>query len=258
MELTREPPADPAATVLVAAPAARVASLAGPLRALGLRVLEAPVVATAPAEVGGELDQALAGAPFDWVAFTSPRGVDAVAARCLALGVPAASLARRTAAVGPATAAAARAAGFVDPAVPPEFETEAIPQVMGPLEGARVLLARADVAPDALDRELAALGARVTRVSAYRTYRAEAGVDAREAAEARWVVFTSASAVRFLAQELGAPAWAALRARATALCIGRVTADAASGAGFGRVLAARPHTEQALVSLVREEVGPHG
>ncbi len=240
--------------VLLAAPADRVAALAPVLRALGLRVLEAPVVETAPPENEGALDAALGQAPYDWVIFTSARGVEAVARRCRALGLRPDDVARRAAAVGPATAAAALSEGFPASATPREFVTDAIPEILGDIRGARVLLARADLATPALERALASRGATVTRVAAYRTLRSTAPVVLADAAAADGVLFTSASAVRFLAQALGDLPMQELTTRATAFCIGPVTAAEATGAGFARVRVAEPHTGEGLLALLRAEV----
>jgi len=240
--------------VLLAAPADRVAALAPALRALGLRVLEAPVVETAPPEDAGALDAALGQAPYDWVVFTSARGVEAVAKRCRALGLRTAAVALRTAAVGPATAAAALSRGFPASATPREFVTDAIPEVLGDIRGARVLLARADLATPALERALASRGAKVTRVAAYRTLRSTAPVAPSDAAAADGVLFTSASAVRFLSQALGDLPMKELTRRATAFCIGPVTGTEATGAGFASVRVAEPHTGEGLLALLRAEV----
>lgn len=240
--------------VLLAAPADRVAALAPALRALGLRVLEAPVVETAPPEDAGALDAALGQAPYDWVVFTSARGVEAVAKRCRALGLRTAAVALRTAAVGPATAAAALSRGFPASATPREFVTDAIPEVLGDIRGARVLLARADLATPALERALASRGAKVTRVAAYRPLRSTAPVAPSDAAAADGVLFTSASAVRFLSQALGDLPMKELTRRATAFCIGPVTGTEATGAGFASVRVAEPHTGEGLLALLRAEV----
>ncbi len=240
--------------VLLAAPADRVAALGPALRALGLRVLEAPVVETAPPEDEGALDAALGQVPYDWVIFTSARGVEAVAQRCQALGLRPDAVAVRAAAVGPATAAAALREGFPASATPGEFVTDAIPEILGDIRGARVLLARADLATPALERALATRGAKVTRVAAYRTLRSTTPVAPTDAAAADGVVFTSASAVRFLAQALGDVPMRELTRRATAFCIGPVTAAEATGAGFASVRVAEPHTGEGLLALLRGEV----
>jgi uroporphyrinogen-III synthase len=239
---------------MLAAPAGRVAALAPALRALGLRVLEAPVVETAPPENEGALDAALGQAPYDWVIFTSVRGVEAVAQRCLALDLRPDAVALRVAAVGPATAAAARSEGFPASATPAEFVTDAIPEVLGDIRGARVLLARADLATPALEQALASRGANVTRVAAYRTLRSTSRVAPADAAAADGVLFTSGSAVRFLAQALGDLPMQELTRRATAFCIGPVTAAEATGAGFASVRIAEPHTGDGLLALLRAEV----
>ena len=244
--------------VLLAAPADRVAALGPALRALGLRVLEAPVVETAPPEDQGALAAALGQVPYDWVIFTSARGVEAVAQRCQALGLRPDAVAARAAAVGPATAAAALREGFPASATPGEFVTDAIPEILGDIRGARVLLARADLATPALERALESRGAQVTRVEAYRTRRSAATIAPEDAAGADGVLFTSASAVRFLAQALGTAPMKELAGRATAFCIGPVTAAEARGAGFASIRIAEPHTGEGVLALLRLEVNSRG
>jgi uroporphyrinogen III methyltransferase/synthase len=188
------------------------------------------------------------------VVFTSARGVEAVAKRCRALGLRPDAVALRAAAVGPATAAAALSEGFPASATPAEFVTDAIPEVLGDIRGARVLLARADLATPALERALESRGAQVTRVEAYRTRRSAATIAPEYAAAADGVLFTSASAVRFLGQALGDVPMQELTRRATAFCIGPVTAAEATGAGFASVRVAEPHTGEGLLALLRAEV----
>jgi uroporphyrinogen-III synthase len=245
-------------TVLIAGPGPRVEELARAVGPLGVRVVRAPVVAVLPLTDTSALDRALRQRPsYDWAVFTSARGVEAVGDRCRALGLIPGGLARRIAAVGPGTARAAFEAGFGSAAMPRRFVTSALPEVLGRVEGLRVLLARADLATRELRDALVERGAHVTSVDAYRTEPAQAGaVGAADAAD--FALFTSASGVRFLAGWAGRERLEALAGRAQALCIGPVTAKAASEAGFRVVKAADPHTQAGLISLLATEVAARG
>jgi len=118
-----------------------------------------------------------------------------------------------------------------------------------PLEGARVLIARAAVARDILPKELAARGARVDVVEAYKTV-APAGL-AERAAEILgrgpdWITFTSSSTVENLVGILGAEA---LRHTKTA-SIGPITSATLRKHGIGVATEAVPHTVQGVVDAI--------
>ena len=157
---------------------------------------------------GDELDRARASlASYDWVVLTSRRGVEAL----LRDGAPRAGSHVRWAAVGTGTASALRKHGVEAACVPPSANAEAIPAAMAgvaSVQGARVLLARADAAGPSLPAQLRRMGATVDDVVAYRTAQApqaskgsmlEILADPRLEA----VVFASGSAVRGLVDLAG-------------------------------------------------------
>lgn len=266
------------------------------LRALlemaGARVLAWPTSEYPPPRDPGPLEAALARLDrFDWVVFTSARAVAAVgegpAAR--ATGDPAP--APRVAVVGPATARAATGAGWpvaVEGRGPGARGLAAQVAATFPVAGARVLFPAASGAAPTLEEEFTALGARVTRVEAYRTVvtpppaervRADlaAGLDA--------VTFASPSAVEAVDRALGgemasatgdratgdgatgdeakgdAPTADATRGLARALagtavvCIGPTTGAALERLGISDVRVAATATLEAMVEAVVAALG---
>jgi len=106
----------------------------------------------------------------------------------------------RVAAIGPGTAAALREHGVEADVVPERFVAEGLLEALEaePLDGRRVVVARADEARDVLPDGLRERGAAVEVVALYETV-AEP-LDATQKAalkEATYVTFTSSSTVRF-------------------------------------------------------------
>lgn len=234
--------------ILVTRPRQRAGELVALLRDRGGVPLVAPAVEVHPGPAG-PLDRAgsqLASGRFDWVAFTSRAAVEALAGH-LGRG-----RSWRAAAVGDGTAAALRDLGVEPELVPATFTTEALGKAF-PRGRGRVLLARADIAPDGLESALRAKGWTTIRVDAYRT-RLSASMPppaARALREGRVdaITFTSASTVegflRMAGDDLGA-----LRRRPKFACIGPVTARAARSAGLRVDAVASPHTIEGLVDAV--------
>jgi uroporphyrinogen-III synthase len=191
--------------VLVTRSAGQAGRLSEALRAVGAEPVEISVLEIVPPKSYAALDEAVIGlADFEWLVLASVNAVDAVRARCSALGVRVDSLDKlKVAVVGAATADRARAAGFDVALVPESFVAEALGAALaGHVQGQRVLLARAAVARDVLPDALAAAGAELIVVEAYRTcvpgnaagmlrQVLDVGVDA--------ATFTSSSSVRNLA-----------------------------------------------------------
>lgn len=239
--------------ILVTRPAHQAEELVALLEARGLATTAVPTVAIDTASAVAELDAALArldGA--DWLIVTSVNGARAVTHRLEATGavLPPTT---RVAAVGPATAEVLTSAGMRVDHVPPTYLTAAIAGGLGPLEGRRVVLARADAATPDLRAALDERGARVEEVVAYRTI--EAPAEHRDALRAALhddlsgIAFASASAVRGL-MRLAAPIdRGRARARA-ALCIGPVTAEEARHSGFDVPVIAGQHTAAALADAI--------
>jgi uroporphyrinogen III methyltransferase/synthase len=226
--------------VLVTRPTGRAGGSLGRLRALGAEAISAPTISIEDGD-----DHALSGAiadashgRFEWVVFTSAAGVRAWWRR--AERTPRA----RIAAVGDATAEALRDAGGEADLVPPEFTTAALGDAFPRGEG-RVLLARADLATDELERILRDKGWTTERVDAYRVRPAtslpEEARAALDGGRVDAVTFTSPSTVQGFVGLAGVPNGVRV------VCIGPVTADAARAAGFEVHAVADPHTEEGLI-----------
>ncbi len=167
----------------------------------GVRMIHVPTVAiaTANGDHGLELARRQLGS-YDWIVLTSKRGVAALFDG-FAGAVPATV---RWAAVGPATSQALRKRGIEVDAEPAQAVGEAIPAAMAQratLDGARVLLARADAADQTLPDALRGRGAQVDDVVAYRSIAAPAASmpplqQALLDPELDAVLFASGSAVR--------------------------------------------------------------
>ncbi|HEY7122446.1 MAG TPA: uroporphyrinogen-III synthase [Ktedonobacterales bacterium] len=187
--------------VLITRPPAQAPDLAALLEAEGARVITLSSISIEPLEDASALDAALqALARYHWAIFTSVNGVHAVGERLAHLGLSwGVFKGIRVAAIGPATAEVLRVAGVVPDLVPGEYVAEAIAQGIGEVQGQRVLLARADIAREALATELRRKGAEVDEIAAYRTVVRPPDPEAlaRALAERPDVItFTSSSTVR--------------------------------------------------------------
>jgi uroporphyrinogen III methyltransferase/synthase len=239
--------------ILVTRPEHQTAALSRRLGEAGLTPVCVPTVEIDAESCVDEVDGALHtldGAA--WIVITSSNGAAALAGRIRTTGT-AIPDGIRIAAVGPATARTLEAFGIGVDHVPDEFLTVAIADGLGELNGARVVLARADAATPELHDALVERGAHVEEVVAYRTIEGPASSrDALQAALHRGLdglAFTSASTVRgFL--RLTPPVDRG-RARAVpAFCIGPPTAEVAARQGFNVVATALTHTSPGLGDVI--------
>lgn len=226
----------------------------------GAEPLELPSIEIAPLVDYTELDSALARytaltAPGNrWLIFASANAVDAVFTRLEVYGRDARALAGLTiGAIGPATADALARRGIRADFIPQTSVSEAVVSELAARDWAGVpaLLPGADIGREVLAEGLAARGARVERVAAYRTVTPQgAGRQARKLLEqgVDVITFTSSSTVRNLLcllegdKQLLEPALIA--------CIGPVTAAAARELGLRVDLVAAEHTVEGLVDAL--------
>jgi uroporphyrinogen-III synthase len=229
--------------------------LADHLRRLGAEVVELPVIALAPVEDLGPLEDALARLnEYRWVVFTSVNGVrwffELAGQRAQGMSDV------RVAAVGPATAAALRERGIEASVLPEEFVAESLAEALlrEAIDGARVLLPRAASARDVLPDALRAKGAVVDDVPVYRNI---VPPELAEAAEALfsgagrpdWVTLTSSSTVKNLLAAVGHERLAGVKLAS----IGPVTTATAVQHGLEITAEAEPYTLDGLVdALLRE------
>ncbi len=246
--------------VVVTRPREQAGELARLLEQRGAEPILAPAIelVSAPEAPLHDAARRLADGDFEWAVFTSRAGVEAVAERLREAGLAPDEIRAKVAAVGEGTARALRSVGVEPDLVPSTFTTYALGQAL-PRGKGKVLLARADVALSELEAVLASKGWTPVRVDAYRTRPARA-LPARAAAVLRdgradAVTFTSASTVEgFLSVAGEGPLTG--NGRPLIVCIGPVTARAATEAGLTVDAVARPHTIEGLVAAVERVVRP--
>ena len=254
--------------VVVTQAAHQAHELAGLLTDCGAEALLYPCIAIAPPADPAPLDEALLAAAagrFDWLVLTSANAVTALAQHLAHLDLPATALARLpTAAIGPATADAAQAhLGRAADLVAEEHQAEGLAAALAPQlrAGMHVLLPQADIARPLLATALAATGATVVHVTAYRTVKGQGGVNlpallADHVVDA--VTFTSSSTVRNLAARLAAEGSnpAALEGVCIA-CIGTVTAATAAEVGLAAAVVAQEQSIEGLVTALESYWSKH-
>jgi len=235
----------------------QASDLAARLEALGAEVIEAPAIRLLPPEDPAPLREA-AHTPqaFDWIVLTSASGVDALFDALAAEGLDARALAPcRVAAIGSATAERLSSRGIRADLVPETFTAAAMVEALAArqnLAGVRVLLARADIAPKEPADALAARGAIVREVVAYRTVpdfsNSGAVAAALERGDVDWLTFTSSSTVKNFLDGVGAERIRASRARIAS--IGPTTSQALRASGLEPTVEAEEHTIPALVEAI--------
>ncbi len=232
--------------VVVTRPRPEADELASLLERRGARAIVAPAIELSRVRSAAltEALAELADGAFAWVTLTSPRTVEVLAERLEPDQVRA-----EVAAVGEGTAQAYRRWSRRRPdLVPKAFTTASLGRAF-PRGSGRVLLPRADVAPEGLEDALERKGWRPTRVDAYRTRTPRSlPTEARTAlrrGEVDAVTFTSASTVRGFVGALGA-----VRGSPKVVAIGPVTAREARAHGLHVHAVASPHTIEGLVVAV--------
>lgn len=248
--------------VVVTRARAQASGFAAGLESLGAEVIQLPVIRIAPPGDPAPLRAAAEAVDgFDWIVFTSANGVDRFFQTLGEVGRDARALAGvRACAIGPATAEALARHGVRADLVPGEFVGEAVVGALAAateLNGARILLPRAEVARDVIPAGLRARGAEVVEVAAYRTVRDGAGADeARrrlEAGEVDFVTFTASSTVRSFAELVGTAA-----GRAKVASIGPVTSRTVRELGMEVDVEAEEYTIPGLLRAIRAAVERDG
>lgn len=234
-------------SVVVTRAPGQASELAVRLREQGAAVVEVPTIDVVdPRDGGAALRSAMASpGAYDWLVVTSPNG----ARRMLAELRDARDLAGvQLAAIGPGTARVLSEHHLSVDLVPERYVAEGLLEAFPdpPVDGGRVLLARAEVARDVLPDGLRARGWAVDVVDAYRTVPAPVDDEARDRARgADAITFTSASAVTNFVAAAGADAVAPVVA-----VIGPVTAAAARDLGVEVTVEAAEHTLDGLVEAL--------
>ncbi len=227
-----------ARTVVVTRARAQASDLRIALEALGASVIELPVIRVQPSPASPELDAVVGDVgAHDILIFTSANGVDEMAARMAARGLDARSLRpdQLVVAIGPATCAALASHGIRADVVPDRFVGEGVLEALAtvPVEGRRVLIARAQGARPTIADGLRARGALVDDVAVYETVADRPADDVVQAALAADIItFTSSSTVTNTLALLDDDQRALLASGPRVASIGPITSDTVRAAGL--------------------------
>lgn len=251
-------------TVLVTRPSHQAEPLVRMLTEIGADVECLPTIRLRdPDDRAPLLEAASRLGEYDWAVFTSVNGVQRFMAALKEQELdPLAFAGVRWAAIGPSTAREIHRAGVTTVLLPSSYRAEALADAVlesagqahleadQPLQGLKILLARAAGARAVLPERLRELGAEVDEVMAYVT---EANSDAAESLQMPsrekrwdWITFTASSAVRAFG-ELGGRIGDSRIA-----VIGPITAETAQALGFPVHAVASEYTVPGLVRAIEE------
>jgi uroporphyrinogen III methyltransferase/synthase len=234
-------------TVAVTRARAQASDMARRLRALGARVIEAPVIRIQPLEV----DPArLELSDYDLICLTSPNGVGLLFEALAAQGRDARALAgAKVAVIGPGTARALAAHGIRADVIPERFVAESLVAALQAHPVTRALIARASEARDVLPDALRARGAEVDVLALYETVAEPlAQQTLARARGADYITFTSSSTVRFFLDAAGGEA--GLAAGTRVVSIGPVTTAALLAAGLAPDVEAERHDIDGVIEAI--------
>jgi len=236
-------------TVAVTRARAQASGLAARLGALGAEVIETPVIRIEPRQLGDALER-ISG--YALIVVTSPNGAALLLDGLAAGGRDARALAGATvAAIGPGTAAELARRGLRADIVPERSVAESLVEALAdvPVEGRRVLVARAAEARDVLPEALRERGADLEVLALYDTVAEPLGERELAALErATHVTFTSSSTVRFFLQGGGS-----VPAGARVVSIGPVTSGTLREHGLEPAVEAGRHDIDGLVQALVED-----
>ncbi|MBQ4495423.1 MAG: uroporphyrinogen-III C-methyltransferase [Selenomonadaceae bacterium] len=234
--------------ILVTRARAQASKLSKALQDLGAHVIECPTIKiAAPSDNFRQLDEAIKNLRgYDWIVFTSANGVDKFFNRLTLQGRDARAL-NQVAAIGSATAARLSNFGIIADIMPKDFVAESLADSLKDVVGGKkILLARAEVARDALPETLKNFGAEVTIAPAYQTLSeasAQIDFDALDL-----VTFTSSSTVKNFIAAYGVDCLKKIPSAA----IGSITAKTLESFGVAAAVVAEEFTIEGLVEAIRK------
>lgn len=229
------------------------------LEALGAGVIEIPAIEILPPESFEPFDTALRSlAHYQWMIVTSTNTVRVLRERMELARLPAKEFSHlKIAAIGSGTAHALQELGLTVSNTPQEYVAESLLSALGDqLFGSHVLLARAAIARDIIPETLAARGAQVDIVDAYRTVIPETSVKliAELFASApnvpHAVTFTSSSTVTNFFLLLQSAGIDHVPIEMKAISIGPITSQTLQDHQWEPAVEANPHDLTGLVAAL--------
>jgi uroporphyrinogen III methyltransferase/synthase len=234
-------------SVVVTRPKAQASGLAGSLRDLGARVVEAAVIVPEPLEFAipdlGDVDL---------LVLSSPNGVKAFFTELRATFRDVRSLyGVAVAVIGPGTADAVRTQGIEPDLIPSRAVGESLADLVSGFEVRHAMIVRARGGRDVVRQALLETGTpTIDLIEPYVTVAEPLDPRARaRALEADWATFTSASSARFFVEAVGGPD--VVRASGLRLAsIGPITTEALRAQGLEPDVEATEHTPGGLVDAL--------
>jgi uroporphyrinogen III methyltransferase/synthase len=246
--------------IVVTRAAEDASKLTAGLRVLGAEVIEFPTIATAPPTSFEQIDRALENAAsFDWIIFTSARGVEGFVARIRETGRDLRNLGKAAiAAIGPGTAARVKSYGLKVDAMPAEYRAEAVVGAIGEnkLKGMRVLIPRAEIAREILPQMLTKYGAAEVIVAP--VYRTVVPITEESARMGELVSAGLIDCVTFTSSSTAANFYTMIGDGSTGLkagVIGPITAATARAHGFEIIAMATEYTIDGLIAALTDYFG---
>ncbi len=245
--------------IVVTRPKDRISTMSEKLRREGAEVLELPAIATEPVADKTQINAAMEKlSSYQWIAFTSPTGVQIFFDEMFRLGKDIRSLAKaKIAAIGEGTAKALKERGLIADLLPEIYDGNSLGEKMAEVcePNAAILIPRASIGNKELTRALAKReDLTVDDVATYDTiYEADPVVNEAakfEAGEIDCAVFTSASTVKGFAAACEGIDFQ----KVTAACIGKQTKAAADALGM-KTFMAKKATIDSVIDLVVEICG---
>lgn len=239
-------------TVVVTRPKERAGTLSERLRAVGADVVEYPCIETIPLTPCPAMEEALLRiADYQWLAFTSPAGVEAFMALLDRLGRDVRALGGvKLAAIGTGTDRALREHGLRADYIPQVYDAAHLGAGLAAIATGRVLILRAELGSPALTEALDVGAIAYDDIHCYSTVyenpRSEELRTMVEGGGVDMVTFTSASTVKGFVSSVGADADFS---RFTGVCIGEQTEAEAKKYGI-RTVTAKQATIVAMVETI--------
>lgn len=245
--------------IVVTRPREQAVEFARLLAAYGAEAMTAPTIKLVPPPSWERLDQAIARlSDYSWLIFTSVNGIAPFMERLKKARKDVRSLASlMIGAIGPRTAEELARYGLAADLVPTEFQAEGMVAAMSrhELQGAKILIPRAEVAREFLPEQLRMKGAVVDVVPVYTTVLPQADLSRLKeellAGAIDVVTFTSSSTVANFIELMGGRNEARrLAAKTIVACIGPITARTAGEHGLSVTIMPGENTVPALAQAI--------
>lgn len=233
------------------------------LKKQGAEVIEFPTIEIVPPLHWKKLDQTIDQLKsYHWIIFTSANGVYYFWQRLREKGKQRLPSTLKVVAIGPATARQLREKKIPVAYMPKEYIAEALLKGFEkrPVQGKRILLARAKKARDILPKGLKSMGAKVDVVEVYRTVKPKGGTKKLRQLLADGnidvITFTSSSTVDHFADRLKNGDLKKLLKGVAIACIGPVTARTAKGWRMKVQIQPKQYTVPGLTQAIVEYFAP--